>query len=286
MRHDLPHSGYPAYLLLLLLLAAGSASAQVTPVQNPAAKPGQPEPRMPLVAAAPARAEWTVRMTSDLSDTETPPAVSPPGAPAAAVSQQRTVRSIQFSKDAALKTYRLYTRWSDGQTDEEWIVAGSHVAERPGQRGFYIVGSESSTAADLGQSDFQELAWVDMSLYRGFKTHKGKPAFVFSVPFDKKRLSRDQARVMAFHQLSDKDSTPSKVFKPKSSEVIVYLDAATQLPIEYDDGLIRRRYQFTEPTEARLQPPTKIVDFLKIRNEALRIRLTPPAGPGAAAAPK
>jgi len=279
MKHDLPHYGYLASLLLLLL-AAVSATAQVAPVQNPAAKPGQPVPRMPLVAAAPARAEWTVRMTSDLSDTETPPAVSPPGAPAAAVSQQRTVRSIQFSKDAATKTYRLYTRWSDGQADEEWIVAGSHVAERPGQRGFYIVGSESSTAADLSEADFPELAWVDMSLYRGFKTHKGKPAFVFSVPFDKKRLSRDQARVMAFHQLSDKNSTPSKVFKPKSSEVIVYLDAATQLPIEYDDGLIRRRYQFTEPTEARLQPPTKIVEFLRLRNEALRSRLTPPASAG------
>jgi hypothetical protein len=44
--------------------------------------------------------------------------------------------------------------------------------------------------------------------------------------------------------------------------------------------LIRRRYQFTEPTEARLQPPAKIVEFLRLRNEALRSRLTPPASAG------
>ena len=103
---------------------------------------------------------------------------------------------------------------------------------------------------------------------------------MFSVPFDKKRLSSDQARVMAFYQLSDKSITPSKVFKPKASEVIVYLDATTQLPIEYNDGMVLRRYHFTQPPDGRLQPPAKIVNFLRVRNEALRVRLTPPAGPG------
>jgi len=269
---------FPAVLALplALLLAAGPAIAQESPA---AAKPGQPVPRMPLVAAAPARAEWTVHMTADFSDNETKSNPRPPGAPAAAA-QQRTVSSIQYAKDAASKSYFLHTRWSNGDTDEEWIVMGSHVAERAGHRGFYIVGNESSTAADLSQSDFPELAWVDMSLYRGMKTFKGKPAFVFSVPFDKKRLSSDQARVMAFYLQSDKTATPSRIFKPKASEVIVYLDAATQLPIEYNDGLVIRRYSFTQPTEDRLQPPAKIVEFLHARNEALRVRLTPPAGPG------
>ena len=287
MKHATPHSRLLATLPLLLLLAVSSASAQETPAGSSAAKPaatakaGQPVPRMPLVAAAPARAEWTVHMTSDFSDSGSNPAMMPPGAPTGGgITQQRTVSSIQYSKDTATKSYFLRTRWSDGDTDEEWIVMGCHVAERAGHRGFYIVGGESSTAADLSQADFPELAWVDMSLYRGLKTHKGKPAFVFSVPFDKKRLSRDQARVMAFYQLSDKSITPSKVFKPKASEVIVYLDAATQLPIEYNDGLIRRRYHFTQPTDDRLIPPAKIVEFLRVRNEALRVRLTPPAGPG------
>ena len=283
MKHIKSHS---RCIAMLLLLAAGPAGAQETPAAPPAgntaptAKPGQPVPRMPLVSAAPARAEWTVRMTTDFSDNEGKSNPRPPGAPAAATVQQRTVSSIQYSKDAASKSFFLHTLWSNGDSDEEWIVMGSHVAERAGHRGFYIVGNESSTAADLSQSDFPELAWVDMSLYRGVKTFKGKQAFVFSVPFDKKKLSSDQARVMAFYLQSDKKATPSKVFKPKVSEVIVYLDAATQLPIEYNDGMILRRYHFIQPTDARLIPPAKIVEFLKTRNKALADRLTPPASSG------
>ena len=280
MKHLIPHPLFLATLPLLLLLAAGSATAQETPAERPAAKPGQPAPRMPLVAPAPARSEWTVRMTTDLSDTEKMADERSPAAAAQAISQQRTVRSIQFSKDAAAKAYRLRTRYSDGDSEDEWIVNGSHVAERAGHRGLYIVGSESSIARDLSRADFPELAWVEMSCYRGLKTVKGKPAFVFSIPFDNKQLTGDQAQIMAFVKRSDAKATPSKVFKPKVSEVLLYLDAATQLPILYNDGLILRRYSFNPPSEDRLQPPAKILEFLKARNEALRVRLTPPAGPG------
>ncbi|MCX6866887.1 MAG: hypothetical protein NTV46_11855 [Verrucomicrobia bacterium] len=220
MKHATSHSRLLATLPLLLLIGTGPASAQETPAEPSAAQPapttkaGQPVPRMPLVAAAPARAEWTVRMTSDFSDSGNNSAVIPPGAPTGGITQQRTVSSIQYSKDAATKSYFLRTRWSDGDTDEEWIVMGCHVAERAGHRGFYIVGGESSTAADLGQSDFSELAWVDMSLYRGLKTHKGKPAFVFSVPFDKKRLSRDQARHPTAHRIQRRPDPPPLSLHP------------------------------------------------------------------------
>jgi hypothetical protein len=272
MKHLIQHS---FFLATLLLLAAASAGARES-----SAKPGQPAPREPLVAPAPARSEWTVRMTTDFSDSEKMADERAPAGAVAAISQQRTVSSIQFSKDAAAKAYRLRTRYNDGDSEDEWIVMGSHVAERAGHRGLYIVGSESSTARELSRVDFPELAWVEMSCYRGIKTHKGKPAFVFSVPFDQKRMTGDQAQIMAFVKRSDAKATPSKVFKPKVSEVILYLDAATQLPLEYNDGMILRRYNFNPPSEARLLPPAKILDFLKARNEALRVRLTPPAGPG------
>lgn len=262
----------------MLLVAAAPAGAQQAAAKS--AKPGQPAPRTPLVTPAPARSEWTVRMTTDFSDTEKMADERAPAAAAQAISQQRTVSSIQFSKDAATKTYRLHTRYSDGDAEDEWIVMGSHVAERAGHRGLYIVGNESSTARDLSRADFPELAWVEMSYYRGIKTHKGKQAFVFSIPFDNKQLTGDQAQIMAFVKRSDAKATPSKVFKPKISEVVLYLDAATQLPLEYNDGMILRRYTFKPPSEERLQPPAKILEFVRARNEALRVRLTPPAGPG------
>jgi hypothetical protein len=296
MKHSAPHVRFLTSLPLLLLLAAPAnsqdvaantpAKAQDAPVVSPAVKPapparaGQPMPRTPLIAQAPARAEWTVRMSSDFSESEAGGDERAPAGAVAAMNQQRTVRSIQFSKDASIQTYCLRTRWSDGDAEEEWIVRGSHVAERAGHSGLYIVGNEASIARDLSKADFPELAWVDMSLYRGLKTYKGKAAFVFSVPFDKKQMTSDQAQIMAFAKRRDPTATPSRVFKPKRTEVILYLDAATQLPLEFNDGMVLRRYRFEQPSEGRLQPPARILEFVSARNEALRVRLTPPAGPG------
>jgi hypothetical protein len=271
-------SAHLAALAMLSLWPASSAEAQA-----PSATKPQLVPRQPPVSPAPARSEWTVRMSTDILASEAEE--ERPGA-AEAASQQRTVRAIQFSKDTASKAYRLRTRFSDGGTEDEWIVSGSHVAERAGKRGYYIVGNETSIARDLSRADFPELAWVQMSHYRGVKAHRGKPAFHFTIPFDEKTLTGDQAQIMDFMRRSDPKATPSKVFKPKLAEVSLYVDAVTQLPMTFNDGLNVRRYTFQQPAEERLQPPAEIVDFLKTRNEALRIRLTPPAGPGAAAAPK
>ena len=265
-------------LLLLLPCLAAPVHAQTGSPESPPAKPGQPAPRLPLVASAPARAEWTIHISSDFSESGEGTGQRPPAA--AIAGQPRTASSIQFSKDGAAKTYRLRTRWSDGDTEDEWIIMGSHVAERAGHRGLYIVGNESSTARELNSSDFPELAWVDMTHYRGLKLLNGKKALFFSVPFDQKRLTGEQAQLMAFSKRSDAKATPTKVFRPKVQEVSLYLDVATQLPLLYNDGLLLRRYSFSQATEEPLQPPAKIVDFLRARNEALRVRLTPPVGPG------
>ncbi|MEI7912004.1 MAG: hypothetical protein WCK77_20420 [Verrucomicrobiota bacterium] len=278
----LPFVSLPLPLLCWLAVAPVAAQQAAPDGASPTpavpAKPGQPVPRLPLVASAAARADWTVRMSTDFAESGEAGAERNPAA--AVISQQRTASSIQFSKDTAAKACRLRTHWSDGDTEDEWIVMGSHVAERAGHRGLYIVGSESSTARELSRTDFPELAWVEMTHFRGLKAFNGKKVFVFSVPFDQKRLSGDQAQIMAFAKRSDASATPSKIFKPKIQEVTLYLDAATQLPVLYNDGMILRRYAFTQPSEDHLQPPPKILEFLRKRNEALRVRLTPPAGPG------
>jgi len=269
--------------LMLTLLAAGALSAQEPEAAPeappaPAARPGQATPKTPLIPRAPSRSEWTIRIATDF-DGGWESSEAWEGA-AAAQSEQRTVRSIEFSKDAELQTYRLRTRWSDGESEDEWIVMGHHVAERAGGRGLYIVGSEATTTQELNQTDFPELTWVDMSSYRGVKAHKGKPVFVFNVPFDKKRLSGDDARMVEMARQSDPTATPSKVLGAKVGEVVLFLDAATQLPVLYNDGRSIRTYSFSPPGEARLRPPTTVLNFLRARAEALRVRLTPPAGPG------
>ena len=267
--------------LTLAFLVATNATGQQTEVKptQPAtvAIPGQVKPKIPLVSRAPVRAEWTVRMTTDFSgelESEGPWQQAPD-----TPSDTRVIRSINFSKDAALKTYRLKTRWSDGDSEEEWIVMGQHVAERPGGRGHYIVGAESSTAQDYGKFDFPELDWLDISNYRGVKAYKGKPAFMFSLPFEKKRLSQSEAQLLKLAKDADSSITVSKLFKPKSPEVVVYLDAATQLPLLYNDGLTIRRYDYSTTPATSLRPSPVILKFLRDRQKALSIRLATPPGP-------
>lgn len=269
---------------LMAATAVSPATGQTVPAPAPAEpakliKPAQGKPRMPLVARAPSRAEWTVRLTRSFdggweSDTsweqQTDTAMS-----------DRQVRSVNYSKDSELSSYRLKTSWSDGTSEEEWIIMGNHVAERAGGRGLYIVGAEQTLSKELGKStDFPELNWVEPAQLKGVKAYKGRPVYVFQVEFDQKKLSSDEARMVAFARQAKPDAKPSEVLKPKVSQVILYLDAETQLPVLYNDGTVIRRYDFSPAPATRLQPPKRTMDFLRARADFLKKRLTPPAGPG------
>ena len=267
---------------LMAAVAVPPAAGQTAPIPEEPAKlikPAQGKPRLPLVARAPSRAEWTVRLTrnfdsswgSDMSweqQTE-------------AAGSDREVRSVNYSKDAGLGSYRLKTNWSDGTSEEEWIILGNHVAERAGGRGLYIVGAEQTLSKELGKTtDFPELIWAEPAHLKGVKAYKGRQVYVFQVEFDQKKLSTDEARMVAFAQQANPKAKPSEVLKPKVSQVILYLDSETQLPVLYNDGTIIRRYDFLPVPSTRLQPPKRTMDFLKARADFLKKRLTPPAGPG------
>lgn len=276
----------PTFLTLVplagLLLASASPAQTPAPPAPAADKPvmvtGAAAPKVPLLARAPVRADWTIRLTTDEAAAGNDPRAAEAGMTETAA-QERKVRSIDVSKDGQLQTYKLQTRWSDGAREEEWILAGQHVAERAGGKGFYIVGSEGTTVQDLKNSDFPEIAWLDMSYFRGVKTHKGAKVFVFTVPFDKKPLSKGDAQLLMLARQNDPTITASKLFKPRHAEVYVYLDAATQLPVEYNDGTTLRSYAFSPPADARLMPPKEVIDFVNKRQKALQVKLATPPGP-------
>ena len=273
-----------ACLPLFGLLVTPPAFGQDTGTKVPTvdAKPvmlaGQPVPKTPLLARAPVRAEWTVRISTDPTDGEQTDARAEQ-AGITTVDEVRTIRSVDVSKDSQVQTYRLRTRWSDGVNEDEWVVMGQHVAERAGGKGFYIVGSEGSTAQDLKSSDFPELNWLDMSYYRGMKVHKGVKVFVFSVPYEKKPMTRAEAQLLMLARQSDPSMTASKLFKPKAREVFIYLDATTQLPVMFNDGSTVRSYIFKPISEPRLYPSKEIVDFLNKRQKTLQAKLATPPGP-------
>jgi hypothetical protein len=257
--------------------AQGQEAAAPEPVPGPpAAAPAsnQPVPKLPLIPRASALAEWTVRITENFTDNwETSSAWEAP------VEGQRVINSVQIAKDEARKTYRMRTHWNNGDKEDEWIVMGNHVAERPGGRGYYIVGAEASTAADLSRSDFSELSWVGMSSYRGLKKFKGKVVFAFELPFDQKKLSFEEASLVAAAQATDKTVRPSKILNAKVKNVVLYLDPLTQLPILYNDGRSIRTYSFSQ-SPGPLSAPAEVLDFLRARAEVLRRTLASPSGPG------
>ena len=156
---------------------------------------------------------------------------------------------------------------------------GHHVAERAGGRGLYVAGAESTLGAELSGSDFPELAWLDLKYYRGLKSHKGRPVFVFEVPFNDKSMTIADHRYYNFVKQSKPGATPKEVFKPKFERVVAYLDAKSQLPVLYNDGSVLRRYAFSS-AKRFLRPPKKITDFLRKREATLRIKTATPAGPG------
>ena len=262
-------------IALVLLLLALSSNAQDK----------APKPAEPVLRQAPSNCSWTVHHKQDFSDQEdsweqaSKQQGARPGGGAAMI-KTRHIKRRKIEKNKKLKTYHVSTSWSDGKTQDDWIVMGYHVAERAGGRGLYVAGAESSLGAELSASDFPELAWIDLKYYRGLKTHKGRPVFVFEVSFEEKPMSAADSRYYSFVKQSDPKATPTEVFKPKYESVVAYLDAKTQLPVLYNDGSVLRRYSFSSD-KSFLRPPKKIIDFLRKREATLRTKTATPAGPGA-----
>ncbi|MCF7730622.1 MAG: erythromycin esterase family protein [Akkermansiaceae bacterium] len=238
------------------------------------------EPREPILSQAPGRAEWTVRITEQFPDGwATDNSWEAQGGGTAAASATRTIRSLTYAKDASLQTYQVTTRWTDGETEQEWIVMGQHIADRPGG-GLYVVGAERLTASELKASDFPELVWIERKHFKGVRLYKGRRVFAFEEEFNRRRMTPTEARQYQFAQQADPKATPESVFKPRFPKVVAYLDVVTQLPVLYHDGTKLRTYSFKDPGGTRLRPPQAIIDFVRQRQAALDARITPPAGPG------
>lgn len=262
----------PVKRRLLLCLLAWPVSVQAQQA---------PQPRDPVLSPAPPRSAWTVRITEKVPEgwqnDDSWESQTPDGS---AARETKCVRSIACEKDAAIRVYRVTTRWSDGESEAEWIVGGNHVAERPGG-GLYVVGAERLLAVELSVCDFPELAWIERKHFTGTKVRNGRKVFVFEEQFNRKRMTPSEARQFYFARQADPDATPEKVFQPRFPKVVAYLDAVTQLPVLFNDGTKLRTYVFRDPGHESLRPPAPIIDFLRRRQAALDARIAPPAGPSA-----
>ena len=146
----------PIALLVLVLLLPATAQDEA------------PKPLVPVLRRAPANCAWTVYHKQDFSDQEDSwekafeeDSARRPGGGDAALIKTRHIKRRKVEKNRQLKTYHVSTSWSDGKTQDDWIVMGLHVAEKAGGRGLYVAGAESTLGAELSGSDFPELAWLD-----------------------------------------------------------------------------------------------------------------------------
>jgi hypothetical protein len=238
------------------------------------------EPRDPVLSHAPARSEWTVRITEEYPDSwAADDSWEAQGVATPLATESPTIRSITYGKDSDRRTYHVTTRWTSGASEEDWIVDGVHVAERPDGT-HYVVGAERLTAQELKVTDFPELAWVERKHFVGVRIYKGRKVFVFEEQFDRKRMTPTEARMYFFAKQVDPKTTPEKVFQPRASKVVAYLDVTTQLPVLCNDGRQLSHYSFKSQDAGRLRPPQAIIDFLRKRHAMLQARITPPAGPG------
>lgn len=241
------------------------------------------EPKDPILQAAPSRSEWTVKITekfpdswADSAEWESQSSSSGSVQPAQEVKKER---SVKYEKDADRKTYRLTTKWTTGDSDEEWIVMGQHVAERA-NGGFYVVGSENLAAQELAKMDFPRISWIERKNYKGIKVYKGRKVFVFEEDYNRKKMTPTEARFYFFARQQDPNATPMEIFKPRFDKVVVYLDVASQLPVLANDGTKLYNYEFKKPSSGRLRPPDKVLAFLRQRYAEMQARTTPPPGPG------
>lgn len=238
------------------------------------------EPRDPILSQAPARSEWTVRITEEYPDSwAADDSWEAQGETTPAATEIETIRSMSYAKDSNIQTYKVTTRWTSGKSEDEWIVEGTHVAKRPDGTP-YVVGSERLMAQELKVTDFPELAWIERGHFVGVRIYKGRKVFVFEEQFNRKRMTPTEARMYFFAKQADPEATMEKVFQPRASKVVAYLDVATQLPVLCNDGRKLYRYTFKNPDAGRLRPPQDILNFLIKRQAMLQARITPPAGPG------
>lgn len=264
-------SYYPVVLIPALWLAIG-----VVPLAGQEDAVGR-QPQQPLLGKLGERAQWTMRFSYEFGEGwERSNKWEEQGeAP-----EESMLSVVEVAKDAQQQICKMVSRWTGGERVEEWIVAGQHVGERQNGEGYYLVGGENLDSKQLAEADFPELGWLEMAHYRGMANYRGRPVFLFSVPFNNRRLSGDQQMLLAQARRENPKVTAADLFSPKVKEIVVYLDAVTQLPLLYNDGTTIRRYAYKDAPSEPLQAPAAVLAFLTQRDKALRVRLTPPPGPG------
>lgn len=260
-------------MFLTLVLAWG------LPLSAPAQPSADvPPPREPILARAPGRAEWTISYRFD-HDKAKEEILNPDfknknqSNGSAKASPMRLPKEIHVSKDGA--TYREIIVWSDGHKTEKWIVDGLQVRETSGGNVVRIMSPSSFYApdySDYSRSDFEDVEWINQSNYVGAQTLNGASVYAFETPWSKRKLIPREAADRA----SSEDVQPEN---DSGRTCTVFLDAATQLPVFFDDGQIIRTYTYSAGSPEKLIPSSKFSRVIERWKKEIKRKTAVPLPP-------
>ena len=205
----------------------------------------------------------------------------PPDLPANQLVEQ--IRSLEVTKFHG--TYRELHRYSNGDKREKWIKGTLQFAEQADGRTLMMasVNLLDPEFSDYSQEDFEELGWLRKEHFRGVAMHGNKRCLLFEVDSaSKPQTRRDLARRAAMEELkrfegnAPETETAGQVGQLR---LRVLLDAATRLPVLFDDGVTIRTYHFDAPPTAQPEMPAKFKRefeaWQKVLNEARRKPVAP-----------
>jgi hypothetical protein len=250
-----------------------------------------PPPKPPFVHNAPATAAWTVTYKPKKAKPAPTPAKG--GGPvAAAQNVPRELKAVQFFK--AGNKRRVVYYWSDGTKNEKWLVNGAIYVEQPGDPDVREISGAmlpvmTPDLETYSDTDFPEFRWIQAAMYvpesaARDPSGQNRPHYLFrSIP----------QPVPAEPNKPAKPSKPSKndaeqamretykFFRGKrkknNSGSFAWIDAATQLPIAFDDGVNMQFYSFDPNPPASLEMPERFAEAMtrkkKITEELARDKM-------------
>ena len=252
-----------------------------------------PPPKPPFVHNAPATAAWTVTYKPKKPKPAPTPAKGD-GPAAAAQKAPRVLKAVQFFK--AGNKRRVIYYWSDGTKNEKWLVNGAIFIEVQGDPDVREISGAmlpvmTPDLETYSDTDFPEFRWIQAGMFvpesaAREPSGQNRPHYLFrsipqpapaepdkpAKPAKPSRNAVDQMMLVETYK-----SFRGKRKKNTNSGSCAWIDAASQLPIAFDDGVNMQFYSFDPNPPASLEMPARFADAMtrkkKIAEELARDKM-------------
>ena len=219
---------------ICLSLSGGKGTAQ--------ASASEPLPPPPYLADLPERAKWTVSMEMTAPSKNGPPDIRP------MTSVLTVVNKYPEGRFDAMK-------FASGAESDQWLIKGYRIRRTPGSSDIDITRLAPKPAADWLQTmDMSELSWVRNAKPISWNSWKGQKALYFEADVPNPVLV-------------EAGMAPNRISTVKMK---AWINAATLLPMAFDNGVETFEYTFQTPSGADFSLPpeveARLVKFAKRMN--------------------